>query len=138
MSPRFWLKMIGAADWPLADKWVEDRPELLSAVRTPLVPRSIGRGDLLVYYAAGSQRLFAIARSTIQGEEAEMVLERGEDRWPYVIPVQMLLLIPTLPLAPDWRTLELPSTAVQQKSYIELNNQQYKAAWNAIVERTRP
>lgn len=137
MSQRFWLKMIGAADRPLADQWVKERPELLSGVRTTKVPRSIGRGDLLVYYSAGSQRLFAIARSTIEGEQAEMVLDRKEDRWPYVIPVQVLLLIPALPRAPDWRVLNMPSATVQQKSYVELSRPQYALAWEAIVERTR-
>jgi hypothetical protein len=90
-----------------------------------------------VYYSAGSQRLFAIARSTIDGEHAQIVRKLGEERWPYVIPVQVLLLIPTLPLAPDWKVLELPGTAVQQKSYVELTRAQYAAAWTAIVARTR-
>jgi hypothetical protein len=134
---RYWLKMIGASDWPLVDQWVEDRPELLRGVRTPKQPSGISRDDRLVYYSAGSQKLFAIARVSQDGENVAMVPGPGEDRWPYLLPVQVLLAVPTLPLAPHWSVLGLPSTAVQQKSYIELGEDEYQRAWEAITERTR-
>jgi hypothetical protein len=130
--------MIGAADCPLADRWVEERPELLSGVRTPQQPSGIGLGDRLVYYSAGSQKLFAIARTSQAGENVPMVPGPGEERWPYLIPVQVQLAIPTLRQAPHWGALGMPSTTVQQKSYVELNDDQYRRAWEAIVERTRP
>lgn len=132
----YWLKMIGASDWPLADKWVEERPELLSRVRTPQTPRAIKRGDMLVYYSAVSQRLFAIGRSTMDGDNAQMELEAGEERWPYVLYVQVLLLIPRLALAPEWSVLGLPVTTVQQRSYAEISRSSYQTAWKAIVHRT--
>lgn len=134
---QYWLKMIGASDWPLADKWVEDRPELLSRVRTPQTPRSIKRGDMLVYYSAVTQKLFAISRSTMDGETAQMELEAGEERWPYVLHVQVLLLIPRLTLAPEWTVLGLPVTTVQQRSYAEITRTSYRTAWKAIVHRTQ-
>ena len=126
---QYWLKMIGAANWPLAEKWVEDRPELLSRVRTPQTPRAIQRDDMLVYYSAVSQKLFAIARSTMNGEDAQMELAAGESRWPYVLHGQVLLLIPRLALAPDWKVLGLPITTVQQRSYAEITKKSYRTAW---------
>src|SRR4051794_39515008 len=106
----YFLKMVGAADWPLEDRWIDQRSELLYGVRTPRQPQAIRTGDLLVYYAAGAQKLFAIARATQDGSNVPMAPEVGEGRWPYRIPVQMYLAIPTLTLAPSWSVLRLPSS----------------------------
>jgi hypothetical protein len=134
----YWLKMIGAADWPLADRWVEERPELLRGVRTPRQPSGIAVDDRFVYYSAGSQKLFAIARVSQAGDNVPMALATGEERWPYLVPVQALLLIPTLSRAPHWSVLELPSATVQQKSYVELTDEQYRRAWEAIAAVAAP
>lgn len=135
---QYFLKMVGAADDPLAERWAEAHPKLLSEVRTPKVPRAIHSGDLLVYYASGHQRLIAIARSTIEGAQALDVAEPGEERWPYVVPVQVLLLIPTITLAPDWEVLGMSSSSIQQQSYVEIKAGTYAKAWEAIVKRTKP
>jgi hypothetical protein len=135
---RYWLKMIGAADWPLDDAWLEKWPYLLRGVRTPRRPSGIRADDWLVYYSAVSQKLFAIARVSQDGDNVPIVPGPREERWPYLLPVQVLLAIPQLVQAPHWRVLEMPSTTVQQKSYVELNDDQYRRAWEAIVERTQP
>jgi hypothetical protein len=132
-----WLKMVGAADYPIEDRWIDQRADLLRGVRTPRQPRSIRRGDYLVYYSAGSQKLFAIARVSQDGENVSIHAAPGEGRWPYLIPVQVLLAIPQLALAPHWSVLGLESTSVMQKSYIEIAEASYKLAWDAIVDRTR-
>lgn len=137
-NPKYFLKMVGAANDPLHDRWVEEHSKLLTEVRTPKVPRAIGSGDLLVYYASGEQRLIAIARSTIDGDNAPMEMGPGEERWPYLIRVQVLLLIPTLGLAPKWDVLGIAPSSIQQQSYIEITAATYAKAWEAIVERTSP
>jgi hypothetical protein len=129
--------MIGASDWPLVDRWLEDRPDLLTGVRTPRQPSGISCDDRLVYYSAVSQKLFAIARVTQDGDNIPMVPGPGEDRWPYLLPVQVQLAVPRLGLAPDWKALGLAVTAVQQKSYSELTGDEYRMAWEAITQRTR-
>jgi hypothetical protein len=133
----YWLKMVGAADYPIEDRWIDQRADLLRGVRTPRQPRSIRRDDYLVYYSAGSQKLFAIARVSQDGENVSIQTSPGEGRWPYLIPVQVLLAIPQLALAPHWGVLGLESTSVMQKSYIEITEASYKLAWDAIVDRTR-
>ncbi|MEA2371087.1 MAG: hypothetical protein QOH12_1481 [Solirubrobacteraceae bacterium] len=136
--PNYFLKMVGAADWPIEDRWIDQRSDLLYGVRTPRQPRAIKSGDLLVHYAAGAQELFATARATQDGSNVPESAEPGEHRWPFRIPVQMYLAVPTLTMAPHWSVLGLPNTTVQQKSYGELNASQYKVAFDAIVERGRP
>jgi hypothetical protein len=136
MGRSYWLKMVGAADNPLEDHWIEQRPQLLRGVRAPWRPSGIKRGDYLVYYSAGTQKLFAIARAKGDGADAPIVGGPGEERWPYLLDVQMLLVIPQLALAPDWSVLSLPSTTVMQKSYVEITAEKYEAAHSAMIERT--
>jgi hypothetical protein len=132
----YWLKMVGASDYQLEDHWIEQRPELLRGIRAPWQPSGIKRGDYLVYYSAGTQKLFAIARAKENGAEAAVVPERGEERWPYRLEVQMLLAIPQLLLAPDWSALGLPSTTVMQKSYVEITAEKFEIAHREMFERT--
>jgi hypothetical protein len=136
MGRSYWLKMVGAADNPLEDHWIEQRPQLLRGVRAPWQPSGIKRGDCLVYYSAGTQKLFAIARAKGDGADAPIVGGPGEERWPYLLDVQMLLVIPQLALAPGWSVLSLPSTTVMQKSYVEITAEKYEVAHSAMIERT--
>lgn len=137
-GPSYWLKMVGAARDPLANNWIETNPELLREVRSPWRPSGIKHNDILIYYAAGDQRLFAIARSTEDGDQVTEVPKKGEEDWPYLLHVQVHLAIPTLKQAPKWDVLGIPSSSVQQKSYIEITREHYRLAWEAIVERTKP
>jgi hypothetical protein len=133
----YWLKMVGAADDPLDNRWIESNPDLLREVRSPWRPSGIERNDILVYYAAGAQCLFAIARSTNDGKDALEAPKAGEERWPWVLSVQVSLAIPTLQQSPGWEVLGISSSSIQQKSYIEIAPDQYRLAWEAIVNRTR-
>lgn len=136
MKPNYFLKMIGAADRDLDDRWIESRPELLKQFRTPKQPSSIKRGDIFVYYSAGTQKLFAIARSKINGSDAGMELEKDEERWPYVVPVQVIIAIPQLAFAPHWQVLDLPSSKVQQRSYVTISRESYLKAHAAMFEKS--
>jgi hypothetical protein len=136
--PNYWLKTIGAADWPLADHWLEERPDLLGGVRMPTQPTGIRSGDRLVYYSALSQKIFAIARAAQDGDNVPLAPGPGEERWPYLVPVQVLLAIPTLALAPSWDVLRLPGAKMRQHSYVEISEGTYALGWEAIVARTRP
>jgi hypothetical protein len=136
--PKYWLKMVGADDDRLDNNWLVTNPELLSEVRTHRRPSGIKRGDILVYYAAGDQCLFAIARVTCDGEDAQEVHKAGEERWPWVLPLQVRLAVPTLKQAPHWNALGIDSSSVQQQSYIELSAQEYRKAWDALTDKTRP
>ena len=132
----YWLKMIGAARKPVADRWCEDEPHLLRGVRAPKRPASLKRGDYLVYYASGFQKIFAIAKCSGNGADAPEVGGKGEHDWPYLLDVQVLLAIPQVKLAPDWDVLEIPSSKVMQRSYVELTEEQYKLAHAAIAGRS--
>ena len=136
MQHQYWLKMVGAADREVGDRWIEARPQLLRQVRFPRRPSGVNRGDVLVYYAAGDQKLFSIVRATHDGSECEMGGPKDEARWPFVMEVQTLLAIPQLALAPHWSVLGLPSSLVMQKSHVQIDHDKYLVAQRAIAERT--
>jgi hypothetical protein len=134
----YWLKTIGSTRWPLDDDWIVSRPELLTGVRAPQQPSGIRSGDRLVYYSAVSKRIFAIARASQDGDNVAMAPGPGEDQWPFLLPVQLLLAIPTLKLAPSWDVLDISDATISQKSYVEIDEATYAAGWQAIVDRTSP
>ena len=134
----YWLKMVGAADDPLDNRWIEANPELLREVRSPWRPSGIKHDDRLVYYAAGEQCLFAIGRSTQNGEDCQEVPQQGQERWPWLLHAQIGLAIPTLGQAPHWSVLGIKSSSVQQQSYIGISADQYRLAWEAITAKTKP
>jgi hypothetical protein len=138
MTNEYWLKMIGAADREVGDRWIEARPRLLKEVRFPKTfkPTGIRRGDLLVYYAAGDQKLFSIVKAKHDGTEAQWAPEKGEERWPWLMEVQTLLAIPQLALAPHWSVLGLDPGTVQQKSHVAIGREKYQVAQRAMAERT--
>lgn len=107
-------------------------------MRSPWRPSGIKRNDRLVYYAAGEQCLFATACSTEDGEQCQEVSEEGEEHWPWLLLVQVSLAVPTLKQAPHWGVLGIQSSSVQQKSYIEISADQYRLAWEAITDKTKP
>ena len=138
MSRNYWLKMVGAARDPLDNHWIEQSPELLRGVRAPWQPSGIRSDDYLVFYSAGTQKLFAIARSSEDGDNTVIHSAPGQKDWPYLLHIQILLAIPQLSLAPHWSVLGIQPTTVQQKSYIQLTDEQYRLSYEAIVDRTRP
>lgn len=135
---KYFLKTIGASNWLLDDDWINERPELLKEVRSPKRPSGISRGDFFVFYATGHQKIFAIAKSKINGADAELRATAEESRWPYVIPIQVFLAIPQLPLAADWGVMDIAPETIMQKSYVEITKASYKAAWDALTDRTKP
>jgi hypothetical protein len=138
MNRRYHLKALGGQGDPLADRWAENHPELLSNVWATRQPNALQPGNLLVYYAAGAQKVFAIARITQDGATAPLdPLPGGEGR-PYRLPVQVVLMIPTLALAPSLNDVGLPIGLVMKTDYAELTDAQYRDCWRALIRRTDP
>ncbi len=94
-----WLKMVGTGENPFPDNWLTERPELLTEVRFTQQPTGINSGDPLLYYAAGKQRLFALARASESGTSVQYAPTPTTKRWPYRMRVQVIIAIPTMPLA---------------------------------------
>lgn len=122
-----WIASVSKGDEPLPDRWLKERPDLLW--RWPIHgghDPHVGRGDLLLYYAPGHQRLIAVGRTSGDFQSSEAV-----------VPVQVLLAIPTINLSPicDWEALGLTPHALGGHMAVRLTDAGYAAGWEAIVQR---
>src|SRR5438105_4213239 len=95
-----WIKTVGSADWPLESDWLEERSGLLEWVWFPKHPRSLRRGDLLVYYAALKGVFPAVMELLADDAEDDATHPLHSDRWPWRMPVRPRLIIPRLEDAP--------------------------------------
>ena len=124
--PGYWLKAIGHARGPLAEDWIDSRTELLRRTGFPRRPR-IAPGDRLVLYASVWRRVFAIAESVGEPEE------RDHPRWPWVIPIETLLLIPVLDAAPPVEAIGVAARSMSQHSHIRIGHDHYERAVAAMA-----
>jgi hypothetical protein len=130
-----WLKAIGTGEDRVPDAWVEKRPDFLRHVRFPETPSGIRSGDILLYYASGHQRLCAIAKASMDGEDCPFELAIGQDQWPYNLPVQVIIAIPTISLSLPYAILGLPPQAVMRMTHRRLADTEYQKALDALLAR---
>ena len=122
----YWLKAIGHARGPLAEDWLEQRPELLRRTGFPRRPR-IEPGDRLVYYASVWRRVFAVV------EALELPERREHPRWPWTIAVEPLLLVPVLDAAPPVEAVGVARRSMSQQSHIRITPAQYQRGVTALA-----
>jgi hypothetical protein len=118
-GPWAWIKTVDAGDAPLRDDWLGlgsaegtdgTGPELVASSAETGVnrlvldniwfsqqPRSIKRGDLLVYYAVGSPNM--VFPAIVEVTTGDLVSE-GRSRWNWRLEVRPLIVVPRLSDAP--------------------------------------
>jgi len=123
----FWLKALGHAGGPLPARWLEDGN--LSSLRRTGFPRRprMAPGDRLVYYAPVWQRVFAIVEVLAEPEQ------RDHPRWPWIVRVEPLLVIPDLDAAPPVLAIGVFPRSMSQQSHIRLTAEQYERAVEALA-----
>lgn len=133
---KFWLKSIGAADHTLDNDWLDERYDLLDRIRFAKNkrPSGVSIGDRLVLYAAGWERFYGIA--VVTSPEAEEDL--AEERWPWVLDVEVPLVVPRLTMAPRLEEMDVATTSVRQQSHIELTKGQFDKAVSALAGLVAP
>ena len=117
----YWLKAIGHARGPLPEDWIEARAALLRSTGFPRRPR-MEPGDRLVLYASVWRRVFALAE--VVGEPRE----RDHPRWPWVVDIETLLLVPVLDAAPPVEAMGVAARSMSQQSHIRLSDEHYGRA----------
>ena len=122
----YWLKAVGHARGPLAEDWLEKRPELLRRTGFPRRPR-IAPGDRLVLYASVWRRVFAICH--VLGEPEP----RDHPRWPWTIAIETLLVVPVLDAAPPVEAIGVAARSMSQHSHISIERSHYDRAVEAIA-----
>ncbi|HEX2410653.1 MAG TPA: hypothetical protein VHJ39_05770 [Solirubrobacteraceae bacterium] len=125
-EPRYWLKAIGHARGPLGERWLDERPELLHRTGFPRRPR-MAAGDRLVLYASVWRRVFAAAEVLADPEARE------HPRWPWVVPIETLLLVPVLDAAPPVESIGVAARSMSQQSHIRIDAGHYARAVEAMA-----
>ena len=121
-----WLKAVGHAKGPLVDDWVQERPASLTRTGFPRRPR-MAPGDRLVLYASVWRRVFALAEVTGEPEPRE------HPRWPWIVAIEALLVVPALDAAPPVEAIGVPARSMSQQSHIRLRPEHYERALAAIA-----
>jgi hypothetical protein len=143
--PQKFLKSIGAASDKLADDWLtspwgklNNRLDLLDKIHFAKnkKPTGVNRGDLLVLYAAGWERIFGIA--VVMSDEPQQLIVPGQERWPWVLDVTVPLVVPRLSIAPTLAEIKVANTSVRQQSHIHLTDEKYALAVAALTRRVQP
>jgi hypothetical protein len=126
-----WLKALGSGTQHLPSYWIQGRSELLKSIRFPpkRVP-TLMQGDLVLYYAAGWQRIFAAAQLTSDAHYAPA----GSTSFPWKADVRVFLLVPNLDFAPDLRRAGINPLSVRNKSHIRITPQQYREGVAGLAE----
>jgi hypothetical protein len=126
-----WLKALGSGTDPLPPNWIQSRSELLKSIRFPpkRVPTLL-EDDLVLYYAAGWQKIFAAAQLIRDVRHAPS----GSKNYPWKADVRVFLLVPNLEYAPDLRRAGINPLSVRNKSHIRITPQQYREAVAGLAE----
>jgi hypothetical protein len=132
-----WIKAVGRGKEPLPDDWVTVRPDLLKQVRFNEQPSGIRQGDLLVYYAAGRKKLFAIVRASQHGDNCQMERDSAFPTYDWRMPIQVCLMVADLRLGADYELLGEGPGWIQRKSHVRLKDAQYEAVVAFFVDRLK-
>jgi hypothetical protein len=122
----YWLKAVGHARGPLAEDWLEQRPQLLRRTGFPRRPRIVP-GDRLVLYASVWRCVFGLVEAM---GEPEL---RDHPRWPWTIAIEPLLVVPVLDAAPPVEAIGVAARSMSQQSHIRLRPEHYARAVEAIA-----
>ena len=126
----YWLKAVGHARGPLPEHWLDGRAELLRRTGFPRRPR-MAVGDRLVLYASVWRRVFAIAEVVGEPEPRE------HPRWPWIVPIETLLVVPVLDAAPPVEAIGVAARSMSQQSHIRIDAGHYARAVEAIASIVR-
>ena len=126
MTRGYWLKAVGHARGPLAEDWLEQRPQLLRRTGFPRRPRIVP-GDRLVLYASVWRCVFGLVEAM---GEPEL---RDHPRWPWTIAIEPLLVVPVLDAAPPVEAIGVAARSMSQQSHSRLRPEHYARAVEAIA-----
>jgi hypothetical protein len=110
----------------LAERWLDERPELLRRTGFPRRPRIVA-GDRLVLYASVWRRVFALCE--VIGDP----VARDHPRWPWIVEIETLLVVPVLDAAPPVEAIGVAARSMSQQSHIRIGPDHYERAVAALA-----
>jgi hypothetical protein len=128
-----WLKLVGANDAPMPDRWLDGRKDLHDEVGFTK-RAAVDIGEELVLYAIPQRKIIGIA------EVLSHPIKRrkdGEERWPWRSTIRWKMAIADYERCPDLVDIEEPggrqlSHSVRRQSHIGLGWGEYERARVAL------
>ncbi|HEX5468573.1 MAG TPA: hypothetical protein VFW80_05965 [Gaiellaceae bacterium] len=134
-----WLKLVGAVDAPMPDRWLDGRPDLADEVGFSS-RAGVDIADDLVMYAIPQRRIIGIAEVL---SHPIMNPKDGEERWPWRSVIRWKIAIADYDRCPGLADIEEPGgrilrKSVQRQSHIGLHWKEYVLARDALNEAFDP
>jgi hypothetical protein len=124
-----WLKLIGAVDAPMPERWLDARKDLHDEVGFSTRAK-VDIADELVMYAIPQRRIVGIAE--VQSHPSKRP-KTGEERWPWRSNIRWQIAIADYDRCPTLEDIEEPGgrnlrASVQRQSHIGLRWGEYRLA----------
>jgi hypothetical protein len=128
-----WLKLVGAVDAPMPDRWLDGRPDLTDEVGFSS-RAGVDIADDLVMYAIPQRRIIGIAEVVSHPIKSP---KEGEERWPWRSKIRWKIAIADYERCPQLADIEKPGgrslrKSVQRQSHIGLRWKEYVLARDAL------
>jgi hypothetical protein len=141
---QYWLKNSGSAQHPYTrHDWRSTHGELWPTVNFPASKKPSARtGDRMFWHAIGSGawlgegRIFALGQVT--DHPAYWDESAKDPRWPWALPVQILLTVPLLSLGPRLSDFGKDARSLRRQSYVRLTPEQGELAEKLLRAAAEP
>lgn len=137
---QYWLKNSGSSAHPYTrDDWRSTHGELWPTVNFPAKKKPTAvTGDRMFWHAIGSAALFGEARIFALGEVTDHPAywdpEPKDERWPWALPVRILVTVPLLSLGPKLSDFGKDVRSLRRQSYVRLTPQEGELAERLLRE----
>ena len=131
---KFILKTIGTGEGPIDEFWIGVEEDL-KRVAFRSIGSHIQRGDRLILYATGHQRLIAAGRFITDARHDPKTAAThprwkagDEKRWPWVAEWEPQVLVPDVRLGPSLSDIGVSTLSVRSQSHIHIDVAKYRKA----------
>jgi hypothetical protein len=141
---QYWLKNSGSSQDPYTrDDWRSTHGELWPTVNFPSTKKPSARtGDRMLWHAIGSAALLGGARIFALGEVSDHPAYLDPDpkdpRWPWALPVEILVTVPLLSLGPRLTDFGKDVRSLRRQSYIRLTQDEGERAERLLRAAASP
>lgn len=132
---KFLIKSIGTGEDPIPDFWVAIDTDLERLAFPKHRQPEVEKGDRVVLYATGHQRLIAAGVFTADVRRDPQVLvghhrwrPEDADRWPWVAEWEPQVLVPFVHLGPHLTEIGVDTLSIRSQSHIYIDESKYRRA----------
>lgn len=136
--PNKFLKAFGFSEKHVPADWMTDWSGALVCTGFPKKPKSVKKGDMIIYYAAGRRCVCGIFEVTTDGGINGGIPDKGwsesdKKRWPWWVGLRTHMAIPADQYAPTLEDIGINPLSVRRQSHIFLTDLEYARAVEQLL-----